>query len=452
MRILFLSNLFPPHELGGYGQLCQEVAVALQARGHTIHILTSRHQKSNDDSPSPLEKEHSDSSNQRLDVTRTLYLQADIQHYQPVHFLRNFQREEAHNLNTLTSLVDSFRPDLIFVWGMWNLSPLLPKLAETLLPDRVAYYICSYWPTDEDIHLAYWDQPTRKIHTALIKKMLGQLAQRNFRTLDYPPQLMLTDAACVSRYVRDTLVEADALPLSARVIYNGGDMTPFFREIPADEDSSPTAPSPIAAPPTEQEPLQLLYFGRLIADKGAHTAFEALAHLRKDGHAERVRLTVLGNGRDDYMSDLRRFALENEIDHLIHYHEGVPRDEVPAWLKKHDVFLFTSVWAEPLARSVMEAMMAGMLVIGSAVGGQTEMMVDGENALTYQAGDSIGLAFQILKSLGDPKSRRTMARNGQTMVQSRFTHKRMIDEMETWLIGLFDRYRYGSAATLKHWS
>jgi hypothetical protein len=33
MRLLFLSNLYPPYEIGGYEQWCQEVAVRLRERG-----------------------------------------------------------------------------------------------------------------------------------------------------------------------------------------------------------------------------------------------------------------------------------------------------------------------------------------------------------------------------------------------------------------------------------
>ena len=41
MRILFVSNNFPPATKGGYEQWCEEVALALAARGHTMAVLTS---------------------------------------------------------------------------------------------------------------------------------------------------------------------------------------------------------------------------------------------------------------------------------------------------------------------------------------------------------------------------------------------------------------------------
>ena len=42
MRILFVSNMFPPYARGGYEQWCEEVALALAARGHALCILTAQ--------------------------------------------------------------------------------------------------------------------------------------------------------------------------------------------------------------------------------------------------------------------------------------------------------------------------------------------------------------------------------------------------------------------------
>lgn len=43
MKILFLSNLYPPHHIGGYGMLCLEVVEGLAKRGHDVTVLTSNH-------------------------------------------------------------------------------------------------------------------------------------------------------------------------------------------------------------------------------------------------------------------------------------------------------------------------------------------------------------------------------------------------------------------------
>ena len=41
MRILVISNLYPPHGLGGYEERCKVCVDALRQRGHEVAVLTS---------------------------------------------------------------------------------------------------------------------------------------------------------------------------------------------------------------------------------------------------------------------------------------------------------------------------------------------------------------------------------------------------------------------------
>ena len=76
---------------------------------------------------------------------------------------------------------------------------------------------------------------------------------------------------------------------------------------------------------------------------------------------------------------------------------------------------------------------AGLLVIGSEVGGQIEMMQHGQNALTYPAGNAVALANEIEVALNDPALRARLARAGQALILERFTLQRMVADFEAWL-------------------
>ena len=43
MKILILTNLFPPYHGGTFDLRCEQVSEALRKRGHTIRVLTSNH-------------------------------------------------------------------------------------------------------------------------------------------------------------------------------------------------------------------------------------------------------------------------------------------------------------------------------------------------------------------------------------------------------------------------
>jgi glycosyltransferase involved in cell wall biosynthesis len=89
-----------------------------------------------------------------------------------------------------------------------------------------------------------------------------------------------------------------------------------------------------------------------------------------------------------------------------------------------------------MARAVMEAMAAGLVVVGSEVGGQIEMLEHNHNALTFQAEDAASLAQRIEYLALNPEIRSDLARTGQRMVLERFTLKRMVDDIERWLTGI----------------
>ncbi len=406
MRLLFLSNLYPPFDLGGFEQWCHEVAIRLRQRGHTVQVLTSRYGA---DRPLPPEQ----------DVTRTLYLEANVHHYHPWDFIRRNSQERA-NERELRQAIDRFAPDLVVIWGMWNLSRNLPCRAEEWLPGRVAYYLASYWPIDPDAHHQYWQLPAEHRLTELLKKPLRRRVLTRLAREGYPPSPRFEHAMCCSRYVRDTLVQSGRLPAHTGVLFGGIDPQPF--QI-----------SPAAQDRAGDSPLRLLYFGSLLPHKGVHTAIEALGNLKARGLNDHLELTILGSGHPDYLARLQALVVRLDLGDRVRFADRIPRQEIPSYLSQFDIFLFTSIWPEPMARSVMEAMAAGLLVIGSEVGGQTEMLFHGKNGLTFRAGDADGLADQIAYAVTQPELRRQLAQAGRQMVLEQFTLDRMVAEIEEWL-------------------
>ncbi|MBE2224179.1 MAG: glycosyltransferase family 4 protein [Anaerolineae bacterium] len=414
MRLLFLSNFYPPYEIGGYEQWCEEVAVGLKARGHEVFVLTSRYGV------------QSGTVEISGEVDRVLFLETDNDYYRPLDFFLRHSSQEASNINELRRKIDEVQPDFVMVWGMWNLSHFLPFWAEQWLPGRVAYFISNYWPADKDLHRSYWELPARRAAAGVVKRPLRALALSQLKREGYPPTLAFDHAVCCSEYVRQTLIDAGKLPEHAGVLLGGTDPKQFLahsrlNQIGADEETGL---------------LKLLYFGRLIHDKGIHTAIEAIGSLKQQGLADNIELTVLGSGHPEYEAYLHKLVDELGIKEQVHFVNQVPRSKVPEWLGRFDVFLFTSIWPEPMARSVMEAMAAGLLVIGTEVGGQTEMLIDEQNALTFQAEDTEKLAAHIVRIANNPSLRTTLAAAGQQMILEKFTLERMVEDIEQFLVNL----------------
>ncbi len=405
MKILFLTNYYPPHDLGGCEQLCSEIAELMAARGHEIQVLTSRHGVT---SQMPTES----------DVIRTLHLETPVDYYRPMDLFLQRPRQQRENRDLLERAIDDFEPDVVYVWGMWNLSRQLAYWAERRMSGRVAYTVAGYWFLPPDAHEAYWQLPARRWLSERLKGAIRPIALRKLEREKQAHPLQMEHVACVSHYVQEKMASAGALPRGARVIYNGIDPQPYLNTTRRDRVDGE---------------LKLLYFGGILYDKGVHTAVEALGRLHAEGRDEGMRLTILGGGHPAYLARLRRLVVELGLVSRVEFHERIPRSEIPAFLGGFDAFLFTSIWEEPIARTVMEAMAAGLVVIGTAVGGQREMLDDGVNALVFAPEDAKGLAEKITQIQHAPERLASLAEAGRRTVMERFTLERMADDVEAWL-------------------
>jgi glycosyltransferase involved in cell wall biosynthesis len=411
MRILFLTNMYPPHDIGGYEQICQEVAVRLSVRNHEIKVLTSRFGVD------------SSKAGGEEDVIRSLHLQADLDYYSPADFFFKRPSQERFNVDQLKEVLADFSPDAVVVWGMWLLSHNILFWLEQWMPGRVLYYLASYWPTDVDPHIAYWDLPARRFIAEQVKRPLRALALATLNHEGYPLSLQLSHVISCSGYVRDTLAGAGKISPNSDVLYIGIDPQPFTDIYQA-------------RTPANKERLRLLYFGRLIEDKGVHSAVEALGFLKRDGLASCIELTILGSGHPDYESRLRTLVQEFDIAEQVNFVGKVPRDDIPQYLKANDVFLFTSIWHEPFGRTIIEAMLAGLVVIGSDVGGSREIFSHYDENLLFPAGDARALADRIRWLLDNPEVMQDLKQRGRQLSLEHFDIHQMVDKMESHLFNL----------------
>ncbi len=405
MRILFLSNFYAPTFVGGWEQLCQETVNALMARGHQVAVLTSRYRRETISEPEP-------------HVQRVLYLESDLQHYKPLDFFLRLPWRDQHNRQCMTELVKEFRPDVIFVWGMWQLNAQLAVLAEDLCPDRVAYYLCGYWPSEPDVHTSYWNAPETKPLVQLIKRPVALLATSLLaRARRRSPDLKR--AACVSYTVLNILREAGLELPTARVIYNGIQLDRFYH--------------PLDAAHFRRKPLRLLYAGAIVPHKGVDSAVRATIQLSSKYGPDVVNLTIVGDGNRQYEEDLRHLVQSYGIQAYVTFQGKVAREMMPSLLERFDVLLFTSTYQEPLARMMMEGMASGLVLISTTTGGSKEFLKHACNGLAFKAGDAEDLAKQIERLLNEPDLPYTLALAGQQTALSSFDFNRMVGEMESFL-------------------
>lgn len=413
MKILFLSNMYPPHVIGGYEALCQEAVEGLAKRGHQVTVLTSTY---------GYDKAFSEGN-----IHRLLSIEGDLQFYK-MKDAWSYPKRKQKNLEHLRLLISTEKPDIVFVWGMWNLSKSLTWEAEKLMGSRVVYYLANPWPIESNMHQAFWDAPATSMVRSIAKNLMRIPARMVLREEWQKVPLRFEHAPCCSAAQRDQLLEADVPLKDAPVIYEGIDLRNYLAQ---------------AGKRTYERKdglLSLIFVGILAEHKGVHTTIDALNQLSVE-ERKRLRLTILGKGHSQYEERLRSLVSRHQLSDVVTFHVPIPRTELPEFLGRFDVLLLPSIWPEPLARIMQEGLACGMVVVGSSTGGTAETIDHGENGLLFQAGDAAGLAEQLKILLDDPSLQCSLSESGRRTAEERFDINKMVSELEVYLIKVDEHAR-----------
>ncbi|MFL5767582.1 MAG: glycosyltransferase [Actinomycetota bacterium] len=176
-------------------------------------------------------------------------------------------------------------------------------------------------------------------------------------------------------------------------------------------------PSPPIEPP--RGPL-LLSVGRLAPQKGHRYLLRAMGDVVHE--FPDARLLLAGEGH--LHEELRAVAdpLGEHVRFL-----GL-RSDVPALLRRSDVFVFPSLW-EGVGTALREAMLLGRPVVASDIPAHREFVSNGVDGLLVPPADAEALAVAILRLLRDPGEAAAIGRRAAESA-ARFDIRRTTEELE----------------------
>jgi glycosyltransferase involved in cell wall biosynthesis len=111
-----------------------------------------------------------------------------------------------------------------------------------------------------------------------------------------------------------------------------------------------------------------------------------------------------------------------------------PRLDMPEVMKVLDLYVLPSLW-EGLPMVLLEAMSAGCPIIATNVGGNHVAVINGESGTIVEPKNSIALAEEIIRLLGDEQLRNRYAKRGQELFTTRFTAQVMTSQYENLYLG-----------------
>lgn len=162
--------------------------------------------------------------------------------------------------------------------------------------------------------------------------------------------------------------------------------------------------------------------GRLVPWKGFETLIELMPELLKEN--KEFKLVISGDGpqREKLINLAENLNLKDKnvvIGSMRH-------DQVIFYLTQASVFVLNSGY-EGLSHTILEAMAAGVPVITTNVGGNPELIKDGENGLLVEYDNKEQLKSAILKLYNNPELRQKFVNNSKAVLK-KFTFNEMMEK------------------------
>ena len=203
-------------------------------------------------------------------------------------------------------------------------------------------------------------------------------------------------------------------------------------------------PVPKRLPPARAPhvPLRLLWAARLSAEKGLHRFLPAIAHVQR---TMPVRLTIVDAGgpmayHRSILRTIRRLGLED----VVRFEPAVPREDLPGVLAAHDVFLFHSIYAEPVAQMLLLAYAAGTVVVAPRPD-VPSIVRAGETAMCFDDDRPETIANAIAQAGRDEAARHRIRARAFALVTAEQSREHTVAEYDRLLTAIAGERRQARA-------
>ena len=384
-RALVISNLHAPDVIGGYEMVASECMDAL-ARNHGWEISC-----------------HGATSGRRADYAWPSRYTPDMTGYFPRGWAHHHELLSANrHLRTHSRVVterlvrEAREADVTLLFNPRRLSTLQWVPALRASKNAVAW-VSDHWPSE----YPDCDKMLQAAHSEKVSYspavMWGAKRVRDFYG-DFRPSPSDLGAVRKAAFVSEFILKKNAPYFpnleEAVVIRNGIDHTLF----------------PFASM-TPGRWRTWGFCGRISADKGVALALDLFAHAA--ANRPDMRFLLAGDMSTGHGAEIRKKIGSNPVlSRQVTILGRVPRERLATdFYHQVGVLLFTSLWDEPFALTVVEAMACGTLVVATATGGTPEIVNEETGYLISH--DETGRAMRVLADVlaaGAPEINARLAR------------------------------------------
>lgn len=404
MKILAITDSFPPHHSGGYELRCRDVLIGLMNRGHEVQIITTR-------CPTKTCGLHKDDQ----DISRVLVRRSET------HTIYTRIVRDIVEMRFINRVVDEFKPDIAYLSHLGDLlNPIFFYFSDRNIPivfddgglgiihvNRIFHRGIYFHKIERDPIIKKW---IKDFVGTIIHVISGNLIPKS---LKWPTEIRVFFN---SRHSKELALDKGVPVENASVIFSGIDTSVFH----------------FKSETIIHNPLRILLPGRIESQKGTKDAVSLLSILK--GLHVPVCLTIVGNEDsqsyfEEIVQKLRLLNLEDKAKIL----PMVNHEKLAELYRDSDICFFPSYHETGFSRVPLEAMACGCLVISYGNEASNEIIKNGETGYITLPGDIHAVAALITNLISDPIKYQQIVKNAVEKVNREFNMEAYLDRVEDYI-------------------
>lgn len=378
MRICYISNLYPPHVLGGAEIIVEKTALEMIKRGHDVIIITT----------SPDNEKHV------IQRDNTLIYQINTTKLYPV-----YKQTE----------VSGIKKPLWHVLDLWNKSTY-NEIKNILIKENIdIIHINNYKGLSLSCFKAGKDLEIPVVFESHDFSLICPRANliRGNNTLCQKRNIICNEYVKRQRKLIDNNV--DLLVSPSNFMINKFRENGFFNNT-----SSVKIPLGVEYETIKSEKnydiIDITYIGTLGKHKGVHILINAFKNIDNDN----IRLHIIGKGYDE-----NEFRDMSEDDDRIIFHGFIDNKEIKKFYEMSNIIVIPSICYDNSPLVIYESFSTGTPVIGSNIGGIPELITDGYNGFLFEAENSESLKDKLLKIINNKELLKEFENNSANTLPSK---------------------------------
>jgi len=350
MKVCVISNLYPPYVRGGAEQVVAKTVQALRAEGHEVVVITSTPEK--------------EEVSREAGVVIYRLRPKNIFFYTDAHKHGVLSRLLWHGINTfhieiarkVKKILEETAPDIVHTHNLMGLSFLIPRIIQKS-GVRHLHTVHDVQLVEPSGIILKQKEASWRYHGFPIQ-LYGTLTKWLFGS----PDVVISPSQFLLKFYHDR----GFFPSSKQVVLRN--------PLTVDITSSPKQ--------KKTGPIRFLYLGQIEYHKGILFLLDTFLETQALG----AELHIVGDG--SCFSEVKEKA---QGDSRVHIYGRMDRKTLPQLFEKIDMTIVPSLCYENSPTVIFESFAFGVPVLASNIEGVAELIREGENGMTFDAGNAQSL-------------------------------------------------------------